>query len=380
MSELILEAPPAGPQKKHPVLRDACFDDYDQIAAVQRANQLTAKPRKEWLHLWQNNPAYHVLPGWPIGWVLEGQDGRVVGSLENVPCLYRLNGRTIVGAFGRGWAVDPQYRAYSLLLLLRQLQQPGVDLRLTNTASPRTSAVLIQQGWRRVPAGKWDRSALWVASYTQILQDYFAPKARSVIFDRLSGLWPAFFSNDPFSGRVFTLKNGLELRWCTKFDERFDRFWGELEERGPDVLLLDRSRQTLDWHYKYALTEGRIWILTVSDGPRLVAYAVFERKEGQRVDFPKLVLVDYQSLVDDEELCTVVISCALKRSRKACVPVLENMGCWLEALHPSSKRARLNRTFGGWSYLYQASNPELAAVLRAPETWYPTQYDADASL
>lgn len=386
MSELILEAPPAGSPKKHPMLREACFDDYDQITAVQTANQLTVKPRREWLHLWQNNPAYQALSDWPIGWVLEDQDGRLVGSLENVPCLYRLNGRTIVGAFGRGWAVNPEYRAYSLLLLLRQLQQPGVGLRVTNTASPRTSAVLSQQGWRRVPAGQWDRSALWVASYTQILQDYLAPRARSLISDRLArAWWTSALFKDPLFGRVFKLESGLELRWCAKFDERFDQFWSELEEQRGDVLLLDRSRQALEWHYKYALAAGRIWILTVCDGPRLVAYAIFERKEGQRVDFPKLVLVDYQSLVKEEELKheelpRAVISCALKRCRKASVPVLENVGCWLGALHPAAKRARFHRTFGGWSYLYQTSSPELASALQAPETWYPTQYDADASL
>ena len=140
MSQVIVDSPTLKPglETKPPRLRQATFEDYNQIAALQAANGLSVKPREAWLHLWRNNPAYWQRPGWPIGWVLEDESsGRIVGSLENIPCLYRFCGHTYVGAFGRGWAVDVRYRAYALLLLARQLQQPDVDIRLTNTASPR---------------------------------------------------------------------------------------------------------------------------------------------------------------------------------------------------------------------------------------------------
>src|SRR6266478_2521078 len=116
---------------KWPLLRLALPDDYGQIAALGAANGLSTKPREQWLHLWLENPAYQQLPGWPIGWVLENEDGRIVGALDNVPCLYRFGGRTYVGAFGRGWVVDIRHRAFGLLLLA-QFQQPNVDLRVTN--------------------------------------------------------------------------------------------------------------------------------------------------------------------------------------------------------------------------------------------------------
>jgi hypothetical protein len=38
------------------------------------------------------------------------------------------------------------------------------------------------------------------------------------------------------------------------------------------------------------------------------------------------------------------------------------------------------RGLGGWSYLHQPANQELADALSDAEPWYPTQYDADASL
>jgi hypothetical protein len=365
----------AGGEKKYPFVRPATFDDYDQIAAVEAANGLSIKSHEEWLHLWQNNPAYQQIPDWPIGWVLEDEDGCVVGSLGNVPCLYRFHGRTYVGAFGRGWAVDARYRAYSLLLLIAQLQQPNVDFRLTTTASRRTEAVLTQRGWRRTPAGRWDLTALWVASYVQIVRHYLATKALC----RLSALaGPLLRLSVPLKDiapdQRVKLKSGLELRWSMGFDERFEEFWTELESRNSSVLLSTRCRQTLQWHYKYALEQKRIWILTACDGPRLVAYAVFERKEA------RAVLIDFQALVKDAGLVSAMISCALKRCRQERVALLENVGCWLEAVQPLSKLPRFRRGLVGWCYLYQASNPELAASLRSADSWYPTQYDADASL
>src|SRR5437879_4785262 len=123
---------------KGPQLRLALFEDYDQIAALGAANGLSTQSREQWLHLWRENPAYQQIPGWPIGWVLEDEE-RIVGALDNVPCLYRFGGRTYVGAFGRGWVVDIRYRAFAFLLQVSQRRQPNVDLLLTNTASPRTS-------------------------------------------------------------------------------------------------------------------------------------------------------------------------------------------------------------------------------------------------
>ena len=366
---------------KPPALRPASFDDYDQIAAVEAANGLSIKPRDQWLHMWQRNPAYLELRDWPIGWVLEAQDGRIVGCVENVPCFYRLAGRTCVGAFGRGWAVDPRYRAFSILLMMHQFQQPGVDLRLTTTAGPATLAVLTKQGWSRVPAGEWDRSAFWVTSYAQALPRYLAAKTPR-LFSSLAGtlLYPPLLLKDLLSGRERPGQTRCELRWCAGFDERFEEFWAELESRNPHVLLSTRDLRTLDWHFKYAREQNRIWILTACDGPRLVAYAILERRQSQAFDVTRMLLVDFQALAKDRGLASAMVSCILERCRREGIAVLENVGCWLEKKQPLTNGAPYRRDLGNWCYLYHARNRNLSGVLQSAESWDPTQYDADASL
>ncbi len=366
---------------KRASLRTATFDDCEQIAAVEEANGISAKPREQWLHLWQNNPAYQHVSAWPIGWVLEDEDGRIVGSLGNVPCLYRFGGRTYVAGFGRGWAVNTAYRALSLQMLSRQRRQPGVDLRLTTTASATTSAVLTNSGWSRVPVGQWDRAAFWVTNYTETVKRYLAAKVPGV----LSGLAGTLLSSPVLvkgttAARPRRSQAGCELFWDTDFDERFDRFWEELESRNAEVLLSVRTRQTLTWHFKYSLEEGRIWVLTACDGHRLLAYAIFERLQTPSLALTRMLLIDFQTLAKDPNLVSAMISYALERCRQENVHVLDNVGCWLEEKQPLVRRASHRRDMGAWGYWYQAANPELATALQNPEAWYPTQYDADTSL
>jgi hypothetical protein len=170
------------------------------------------------------------------------------------------------------------------------------------------------------------------------------------------------------------------LRWCADFDERFDGFWEELEEQNSRRMLTVRSAQTLRWHFKYALQENRLAILSASEGGRLIAYAVFERRTVPSLGVERALLIDFQTLAADRDLVAAMIAFAVERYREERVPIMENVGCWLEATQPLTNRPRFRRVLGSWSYLYYSKNQELAGRLRDPQSWYPTQFDADASL
>ena len=116
-------------------LREATFNDYEQIAAVQRRNGLRMKKHDYWLHLWQNNAAYQRRPGWPIGWVLENGQKQIVRSVNNIPLEYEFEGQRLTVSAGRGWAADPPYRGYSTLLMDEMFSQQGVDLFLNTTVN-----------------------------------------------------------------------------------------------------------------------------------------------------------------------------------------------------------------------------------------------------
>lgn len=364
-----------------PHVRPATFDDYEQIAALQEANGLTAKPRDEWLDLWLTNPAYGRFEDWPVAWVLEQQQGRVVGVVEAVPCLYKFQGVTYVAAIGRGWAVDIAYRGDAFQLFSRAMRQPNIDLFVTNTANTRTAALLTRRGWSRVPVGRWDQSAFWVTSYAQAARRCLAAKATPSVSALATSLFylPSRFK-DAATRRFRSPATGCELRWRPDFDEQFDQFWIDLQRQKQHLLLAQRDSQALRWHFRSAMRQNRVWILTACEDRQLIAYAIFERRWIQSLNLARVLLVDFQTLRNDRGLVDAMISFALDRCRQSQVEVVENMGCWLEAAHPLGNRPPFRRDLENWSYLYHARSASLAASLRNPQAWYPTQYDADACL
>ena len=170
-----------GQKRSRPFIRLARFGDYDEIAALEARHGLTVKSQVQWLDLWLSNPAYLHLNEWPIGWVVENEQGRIVGTLGNVPTLGYLAGRKYVCAAGRGWAVDVKYRAFSVQLLVRQLNQRGADMNVITTPSPTTAALCEQLGWSRVPVGEWNRSQFWVTNYRKAVQAYLGTKTSKLI-------------------------------------------------------------------------------------------------------------------------------------------------------------------------------------------------------
>src|SRR5260370_19382620 len=77
-----------------PKLREARFEDYDQIAGLESRFGLAVKPYEEWVHLWQGNRLYRALEtAWPIGWVPEDEAGKIASSMGTLPFLYGLDGR-----------------------------------------------------------------------------------------------------------------------------------------------------------------------------------------------------------------------------------------------------------------------------------------------
>jgi len=367
------------PRVKTPSIRRASFDDYDQIALLESAVGLRPRPREHWVHLWRNNPAY--VPDWPIGWVLEDQEGRIVGSIGNVPLSYHLGGRAYLGATFVGWAVDPQYRAFSLMLVTHRLQYPGVDLQLVTTAGPMPQAVFTKLGWSRVPVGEWDQAALWVTNYSAALSGYLRGRVPGSVASLAGSLLHLPMRlTDGILARMREFRAPCQLGWSTTFDERFDRFWAELLQINPEQFLASRDRNTLKWHFQCALERNDAWILTASDGPRLVGYAILQRKDARSVGLTRMMLVDFQTLGRDPELSSAMISTALDRCRREGIHVLENVGCWIEKLQPIMIRPSNHRALGSWCYLYKPLRRDLNQALQRAASWYPTQYDGDASL
>lgn len=357
--------------------REATFDDYGKIFRLEDRFQLGFKSFEEWSHLWVNNPVYKQVRDWPIGWVLENRNGEIVGSIGNIPLRYEFGGAALIAAAGHAWVADEQYRTYALMLLNQHLSQTGVDLYLETSVNANSEESFARLRCLRVPAGAWDRAGFWVTNYRGFVGSALTKK--SVVAARALAypLSPAMFLIDRIKNDPLRAIGQGNVRFCAGFDERFDDLWENLRTRNPGVLLGCRDRETLNWHFRYALAEGRAWILTVDDGPRLAAYSIFLRKDARQIGLRRVRLIDFQSSDGGTSLLLPMLAAAVQRCREEKKSVLENIGWRLDR---EDTIAPHQRVLPSWQYYYKAGNPGLDAALEDRTAWNPTQYDGDITL
>lgn len=386
-----------------PKLREACFKDYEQIAALESRFGLAVKPYEEWAHVWQGNPMYREMKSdWPIGWVLEDKDGKIVGSMGNIPFLYELEGRKILVASGRSWVADLEYRSASLLLLDSLFRQRYVDLYLNNTVGTSAVAAVTALECSRVPVGVWDEVAYWITNYLGFFQSIMAMKnyhlTKPFTFPSWEGSWTRLKAirarlseplSYPFSAAAFLKdrlaktpigESDLEVKVCPGFDDRFDSFWESLRRNNRHLLLAVRTREVLGWHFKYALLNNRLWIVTAVDGNRLIAYAIFYKTINRKSLVKQVRLVDYQSLQGGTSMLGPLLVWALRRCRSEGIHMLEHTGRWLEKGEFIETIAPYRRKLSTWSYFYRARNPEVRELLSDRRVWAPSLFDSDAIL
>jgi len=363
-------------------VRPATFADYEQIVSLESRYGLGAKRHEEWSHLWLANPAYRECgPDWPIGWVVEDHDKRVVASLGNIPLFYMFEGRRILACSGRALVAEPPYRSACLMLLDRLINHSDAGLFLNNTVGLDSAASFRLFECPRVPVGRWDRAAFWITRYCEFFEAFMStavPRAAKALSYPVSA---AAIIKDWLTGSGLRVSD-IEVRACRSFDNRFDCFWDDLKAAFPHVLLAVRTGETLHWHFKHALLQNRLWIATVSDASRLVAYAIFERKDANLAiaRLRRMRLVDFQSLDGTTALLLPIISWALKRCRQEGVHLLEAVGRWLERDGLMSSVAPYRRQLSTWTYFYRANYPALARRLTDRSAWAPSLYDGDATL
>ncbi len=363
-------------------VREASFEDHAQIAALQSRYGLESKSFEEWQHLWSANPAYREYQGdLPIGWVLESGDKSLAGYLGNIPLFYEFQGHRFLASVAHSWVVNSQYRSYALLLLEEYFSQEIVELFLNATVGPAASDSFAVFQSSPVPAGAWDQSAFWITNYQRFLAGWLVmkgfPLAKPLSY--VLSLGP-LVKNTLLKRTLSPASAGVALQACTEIDNRFDVFWDALRKRNPHVLRAVRSREILEWHFKYALRSNRAWIVTAGTSSCITAYAIFCRYDNPRLGLKRMRLTDFQTLDGNTTLLECMLCWALGKCRSEGIHMLESIGFRAEKQDIISKAAPYERKLPSWLYFYKTRDRDLAEKLTDPNVWDPSQFDGDASL
>jgi hypothetical protein len=262
------------------------------------------------------------------------------------------------------------------------MRQKGVDLFVCTTVSSASEPSYRSAfQFSRVPVGTWDKAAFWITNYRGFSQSALMTKSFPLSKAMSYPVSAALFCWDKFRERNLRIQSATsEIELCSRFDSRFDDFWEELKDQKRDALLAVRTRETLAWHFRYSLMQKRLWILTISKGSRLLAYAIFDRPDNPALGLKRVRLVDFQSLNGCEKELGSALSWVLRKCREEEIHVLENAGCWLNCRALPQIPAPYQRTLSCWVYYYRAIDKRLSQTLLNPKVWAPSSFDGDASL
>jgi hypothetical protein len=363
-----------------PALREASFEDYDAIAALERRNGLKSRSREDWMRFWTENPVYRSLgSAFPIGWVLEDEEsGQVVGTLSNVPLPYTLNGRHILAATGRGWAVDPAYRAFAPLLLDEYFNQ-NADLLLSTTVNGLAEASHTICEQTRVPVGDWSRSCYRIVDYGGFARAALRIKKLSRVLTPFATV--ALWAKDRVTGgKLPPRPRAVAVVAGYAFGGAFDAFWKELQAAKAGKLLGVRTREVLQWHFGVQMKAKRARVLTVSRDNRLAAYAVLVRSDHRESGLTRMRLADFQSLSNNPDDTAALIHKAMDICREDSVDAFEIAGSGLPELRAWEAIAPYRRALPAWCYFFHSNDETLMQTLQTPAVWEPSTFDGDSSI
>jgi hypothetical protein len=331
----------------------------------------------EWMSFWLDNPMWRRLgKDWPIGWVLEIPTGEIVGSLVNIPSLYKFRGSELVCSSGRAWAVKPAYRGYAIWLIDEYFSQRGTDLFIDTGVGP-NSLTTFDRLASRIPVGDWGTYSYWLVGRTRLVERKFR---------RLRVPLPWLLAYP--AGGALLLKDAIcvqplpkspksfQIETAQYFDSRFDMFWSELTRENSETLLKERSSRTLSWHFGRRMAKGQLWICTATRNRRLRAYCTLVCKRN----FNSVQLIDYQTVEPEVDLLPGLLRAVLDRCSKEDLYYLENYGRGVPKMRTLDVCAPYSKKLPSWRAFYRASNSALDSELREARFWDPSFYDGDASL
>jgi hypothetical protein len=361
-------------------VREASGNDYSAIVALESRYALQTKSYDEWTHLWDANPVYQEIGAeWQRGWVLETRDDRVVGYLGNIPLPYEVDGKPVVAMASHAWVVDAPFRNYSILLLERCFRQENVDLFL-NTSSNRQSSGILALYSSRVPVGAWDQSIFWITNYDGFATGWLSMKGAPALGLLSYVLSRALVMRDLANGSPGSLDRGVNVEFLDSFDERFDLFWTALRKQLHYCLLAVRTREVLQWHFKYALLKQQVWIVAILRGTEILAYSIFFRQDNAEYGLTRMRLVDFQCLNGNIGLLLSMLHCVVDRCRKEKIHMLECVGITPELKEVVASLRPYQRSLPSWLYYYKVANQNLTSRLTSSRVWIPSCFDGDLSL
>ena len=360
-------------------VREMQSDDYEAVQKVRSENGLGCLSRAEWDHF-EHNPHRTAGRELPIGWVLENNEGRIVGIHGVYPVRYRWKERSLLAGVAHTLAVAAEHRLSTAALMAPFFRLETVDFVLSTSANQAAATYFEFMKARRMPVAHFTAVLSWVVNCRRVaaaaLQKRQMPWPWGLSFPAAAAvrLMHAVCRRNRL-GRI-----SANVRVLDGFDERFDRFWQQLAARSRRLLAV-RDRASLQWHFEFALRKNRVRILALEDGNELVGYAVLLREIRQaRQLLNHYHLIDLQVLTPRAEAVEALIGRAVRVAQSEGMDMLDTWGFDQPKRRILEDMRPYVRHLDHWPFWYKVCRPIDGLNLDSPDVWDPTGLDGDATI
>jgi len=367
-----------------PVLREALFEDMARVQDLKRAVGFGDDSPEDWDWLWRNNPAWRDAQQTPsMGWVLE-TTGRIVGYLGSVSTLNHYREKTVKAATSTGFAVDPEYRGYTLKLVAAFFKQTDKDILLNTTAIEVAGKIFRKFKASPMPQQDYDQVMYWVLQPGAFISSALKYKNRHPAVAWAASCILAL----PFRG-VIALKKKTPRRFSGKTErpvelrtidvsdigQEFDDLWARkaIEETR---LISYRTAEILRWHF--AKVQAKI-LCCYREG-NLVGYAVVTQDNVDQISLTRSKIADLFVEKDDPELVGQLLRGAYDYAKSSGSHVLEVIG-FPSSISDTFRKANPHfRQMQSWPYFYLALDNGFHKELEDEKSWFACPFDGDTSL
>ena len=365
-------------------IREISSNDYEQVRLLLIRNGLFPPNKHLWESLRKENPEIsnnEKLKNWPMGWVLENDNGRIVGNLWNILMIYKFKDKKLTAAIASSWTVDKSYRAYSIPLHENFFIQKNVDIFIATTVNYTAGRVL--EGVfkaKKIPFNSSNQILFWITNYHNFVKSFMMKKNIPLkilsypislglkILDRIR------------NNRRIRRNRKIKIKEYHCFDQKFDVFWENLKNKNRGRLLCIRNREWLEWHYNDYKYTNKLSIFCVEKKGEITAYGILRRADKPKINLTRMKLVDLQTIDNSEIAIEEIIKSCIRKCKLEKISVFEVVGFNKEKRNIIEKYKPLNRKFQSWPFFYKVSNKKLGLELENSRVWDICGYDGDASL
>ena len=357
-------------------IRTANYDDLEEIKALCARNGLNIKKINQ--KIWKELPAIKEFKNIPIGWVLESNEKKIVGVILNLFMNYTLNGKIYKAAIVSSWAVDDKYRKDSLNLFNCWLNQKNIDILIDNRRAQRTAKILKAYKFKNISTKDYQNIMYWVLDYPHFIRAVIKKKIKIFIGPFIFIAAAVLKLYDLIIGRNKNFVHKKIANEVKSFDEKFYVFWNNLPKNNK--FISERSSASLKWHFDRAINNKKISVLTLSDENILRGYTVIMRADNDDIGLKRMQIVDLQTLPNNDNTTTDLITNAIMYARKQGVHILEIVGFGDDVRNQAAKMNPYIRKLSYSPFFYKLISKDLKHAFSDKIEWDASLYDGDGSL